>query len=166
MSHPCEKKNGGCSHLCFIVPGSSSTSEIKRECACPDFMKLGSDLKRCHPYFPTTTTTTKAKSTVKPSEACGKGYYKCHSSLKCISETLRCDGKYDCPEQDDELRCENKPIAPKPTITSNEIESEEGGKPTIKIAVAASIAGIVVLLFVVVVIVCKRRRGHSNLRYA
>lgn len=32
--------------------------------------------------------------------------YQCQNEPKCISKSLLCDGRFDCPWDDDELNCE------------------------------------------------------------
>jgi hypothetical protein len=39
--NPCEKENGGCSHLCLLAP------RRLHSCACPSGVALMSDMKTC-----------------------------------------------------------------------------------------------------------------------
>jgi len=63
VNHPCERNNGGCSHLCFMTP------DAKAVCACPGIMKLDDAGKKCiAPIVPAITTrkpTTAKPTTVK-----------------------------------------------------------------------------------------------------
>lgn len=153
VSHPCEDKNGGCSHLCFVTPGQQN----KYECACPDFMSLGPDNKKCQSNIPVVSNSTNPAVT-KSTPTCE---YQCHSSSKCIIAFQKCDGVYDCPEHDDELRCKAEPTVGQ---TEEPRKSETSkGSPTMKIAVGSSIAGAVVLLVVLAVVLCKRRRSRLDL---
>ena len=155
-AHPCSADdNGGCSHLCF------ATSDKERTCACPYTFKLSSDGKTCVSNIPTTATTLKTKPTVfsKP-EICE---YKCHSSNICILKSQLCDGKYQCPEHDDEKHCEPKVVVTKDqTVSKTSAEEKDDSTKTIIAGVIS--AFIVVLVLVAVLFYCKTKRSRQGLR--
>lgn len=147
VSHPCDgdHNKNDCSHLCFLTPGGLP------ECACPNEMKLGDNGKQCEP--------------ITPLPVCS---YHCHSSSVCIMASQRCDGKYDCPEHDDELRCDKIPILIEQdnvTITDHTQQKDSNDNSIMKIAIGSSIAIIIVVLVVIIAIILKRRRSRSDLRY-
>ena len=150
VDHPCQNKNGGCSHLCFISP-SSSDNYI---CACPSFMKLSSDSKSC--------ILTDIKTTVAPvTESTKCAGYICQSTSQCIASSLVCDGKPDCPMHDDESNC-------KRTITSTKPTTQTVGKQTKSSFLLYVYIGIAVvlllLIIIVIVIVYRRKRSKFDLR--
>ncbi|XP_053385857.1 low-density lipoprotein receptor-related protein 2-like [Mercenaria mercenaria] len=94
--HPCTKTNGGCSHFCFPMPGTTSagTRTVQKQCGCPFGMKLGADNLHCE--------ENKAE---KPTKACSRAsLFKCKSG-RCISSTYKCDGDNDCMDNSDEEKC-------------------------------------------------------------
>ncbi|XP_054256859.1 putative vitellogenin receptor [Macrosteles quadrilineatus] len=78
--HPCQKNNGGCSHICLLKPN-------KQVCACPFGMVLTEDSRTC-----------------EMPKHCQVGQYRCTSG-ECISVALRCNHRVDCHSGDDELNC-------------------------------------------------------------
>lgn len=88
--------------------------------------------------------------------------YQCHSSNTCILSTQRCDGNYDCPEQDDELNCNKKPMVTEGNADKKVQESDSN----LVMIISACVSSLVVLVCIATVIVLmKRKRSRSDLRY-
>jgi len=152
-AHPCsDDDNGGCSHLCFATP------DKERTCACPYTFKLSSDGKTCVSNIQTTATTLKTNPTV--SSICE---YKCHSSNKCILKSQICDGKYQCPEHDDERQCGPKVVVTKDQTISETSPDDEDDESTKTIIAGVVSASIVVLVLVAVLFYCKTKRSRQGL---
>ena len=172
-AHPCaDVNNGGCSHLCF------ATSDKQRICDCPRYMKLKEDGKTCiypvssttspSPTVPITSTTVKTTSKEKqtnqpttiPPHHCE---YACHSSRLCIMESEVCDGKFDCPEHDDEKHCEKVVLNKSQTKLAENTSAE---KDTSNIIIVAAVVPSLVLILLVVAFgyYCKQRRSRAGLR--
>lgn len=142
--HPCDDNNMGCSHLCFLTPRGDS------ECDCPNGLTLHTDGKQC---LDANGVTASPLTSAVPS--CD---YQCHSSNKCIFASQRCDGIADCPEHDDELRC-NKKDSETAVILPVTKKSDN------KILIIGVVIGVLVLvLIVVIVFIYRRRRSQSDLR--
>ncbi|XP_050441147.1 vitellogenin receptor [Adelges cooleyi] len=77
IQHPCQKNNGGCSHVC-LVSGKGKT------CGCPLGMFLSENGQNC----------TALKQ-------CSVDEFRC-STGECILSRFRCDGIVSCPHGDDE----------------------------------------------------------------
>jgi len=153
LAHPCEKQNGGCSHLCFV------NTLNKTECACPDgYLTLGKDGKTC--AIAELKTSSQAPTTLCP--------YQCHASTKCLLKSQICDGKYDCPEHDDERNCNiltNVPSVVDPNVSSSgdktgQSATSDDSKKTILIA---AIVGGIIVLVIIAIIVYRRKRTPTAL---
>ncbi|XP_050301092.1 vitellogenin receptor isoform X2 [Anthonomus grandis grandis] len=84
VTSPCQHKNGNCSHICL----STFKTVV---CACPTRMELDTDRKTCiHRHL------------------CDVYEFSCSQSNTCILNTLKCDGKKDCPMGEDEEHCKKE----------------------------------------------------------
>nr|CAJ19121.1 vitellogenin receptor [Blattella germanica] len=83
-NHPCQKENGGCSHICAL-------SQKRMVCLCPMGMQLKKNEKTC--FQPV---------------VCSEDKFKCKSDNLCIPRNFRCNGRKDCQSGEDELDCEAK----------------------------------------------------------
>ena len=139
-------------------------------------MKLKSDGKTCaHPFSSSSTpspSTTQApiKTTLKvletktqttPPHNCE---YICHSSRVCIKESQVCDGKFDCPEQDDERNCKKVTLNNKSQTTK--LEETKSEKDTSNTVIMATVITILVLLLLIIACsyYCRQRRSRADLR--
>lgn len=151
LLHPCEKDNGGCSHLCFITLNNST------ECGCPDgYLTLDKDGKKC--------IAQKIQPTKTPGST-QKCEYKCHSSKKCILTSQLCDGVFNCPEHDDERNCLKDKTTAKPTIIGNPSNVNQTGEKndSMKTIIAGVVATVVIIIVVIAIVICKRKKNNRGL---
>jgi len=84
LRSPCGRSNGGCSHLCVVVRGSSS---VNHRCSCPVGLMLSVNGHTCS--LPPT---------------CGPDKFACNNGY-CIPASWRCDSYTDCEDESDEKNC-------------------------------------------------------------
>ncbi|XP_033107798.1 low-density lipoprotein receptor-related protein 2-like isoform X2 [Anneissia japonica] len=82
INNPCGANNGGCSHLCLLVP-STIEGHTTFSCACPNNFELRPDRKTCEAQ-------------------CTNQQFKCTDNDKCIPSYWMCDGELDCHDGSDE----------------------------------------------------------------
>lgn len=165
-AHPCaDVNNGGCSHLCF------ATSKKEMTCTCPGYMKLKADGKTCVHSFPASSTptastiksTTVQKTPQTETTLSHKCEYSCHSSQVCILESQTCDGKFDCPEHDDEQHCEKVVVNRNENKLSANIDDEKNSNSNTLI-IATVVPSIVLFLLVVAFgVYCKQKKSNTPL---
>lgn len=121
---PCAVNNGGCSHLCLV----SHQSKTKQICACPSGLALSVDDKTCvtprsctdYEYQCLTGECISRRKVCDKHEDCVHGdderknnceadlrcpteQFLCANKKKCVDNSRRCDGKYDCADRSDEV---------------------------------------------------------------
>lgn len=134
MYHPCQKSNGGCSHLCFIASGRSGQLHM---CDCPDHMELYSDKQTCIPKN-------------IPDVNCDSGFV-CKITNSCISQERVCDGIKNCLFNDDEQNC-----------VSKSKKAMAKSKTAFYIPVVICICVLLVILVGIMLVCghCRKRRDH------
>ncbi|KAI3389567.1 hypothetical protein SNEBB_009857 [Seison nebaliae] len=99
-SHPClRSNNGGCSHFCFPV-WDNVTNESSRICGCPYGYRIDiTNNQRC------ITNEKEPLDPKYPGEPCrNNDTFRCRNG-RCISNTLKCNGKSECLDGSDEINC-------------------------------------------------------------
>lgn len=86
LRSPCSRNNGGCSHLCIAVPGSTGSS-VSRRCSCPLGLMLGTNGRTC-----------------SQPPTCGPDKFACSNGY-CIPASWQCDSYADCVDESDEVNC-------------------------------------------------------------
>lgn len=124
--HPCQRKNGGCSHIC-VATGMYSSA-----CVCPTGMIFSSPKntscidaidcefkctsgecltisKRCNGYTDCADGSDERgcdETSRTVNLECSFFQFMCADRSKCIDQKLRCDKHVDCADHSDEKNCE------------------------------------------------------------
>ncbi|XP_069108702.1 low-density lipoprotein receptor-related protein 2-like isoform X5 [Argopecten irradians] len=99
-SHPCQNRNGDCSHFCFPVPYSRDSGALGRVCGCPFGKKIAESQRDCV-ADPSENRTTE----------CLPGNFRCANG-RCIPQAFRCDQDNDCLDHSDEMECDKRTTCP------------------------------------------------------
>lgn len=92
IDHPCQHANGGCSHICVTL------GKLSGACLCPAGLVFKDASNR---------------TCIEPLDC----EFRCNSG-ECLTLSRRCNGRKDCPDGSDELRCDPDTIKRKGVVCS------------------------------------------------
>lgn len=153
-THPCERSNGGCSHLCLLT-----SSHQRFSCRCPTGVNLLDDQRTCEQVIAGPPT----RDMSSPS-SCSSDRYSCRRSRLCISRVRLCDGVRDCVDGDDE---NNVVCASVVGDEQSVAVSSKGGVPASNkqsrlVVIVGVVCGVGLLLVIVIVVVVCKVRQHKQ----